>query len=73
MGFRKATETVFGQRKGPYRLHKSGSLAQLGGLAAAVTEEALLLGDEKGISSDVQVGGKFCGKSINVSKKYAYV
>lgn len=36
-----------GQRKGPYRLHKSCSSAPLGELAAAVNEEALLLDDEK--------------------------
>ena len=73
MDFREATETkcCLGQRKGPYRLHKSCSLAQVGELAAAVNEEALLLDDERGINSDEQVRGKFCRKAV-MSKKYAY-
>lgn len=62
---------LFGQMKGPYRLNKSCSLAQVDELAAAINEEALLLDDEKGINSDVQVGGRFCGKAV-MSKKCAY-
>ena len=63
---------LFGHRKGPYRLNKSCSLAQLDELAAAINEEALLLDDEKEISSDVQVRGRFCGKASVMSKKCAY-
>lgn len=55
---------LFEQRKGPYRLNKSCSLAQVDELAAAINEEDLLLDDEKGISSDVQVGIRFCRKAV---------
>lgn len=63
---------LFGQRKGLYRLKKSCRLAQVGELAAAINEKALLLDDEKGINSDVQVGGRFCGKAV-LSKKCAFL
>lgn len=62
---------LFGQRKGPYRLNKSRSVAQVDEQAAAINEEALLLDDEKGIISDVQVRGRFCRKAV-MTKKSAY-
>lgn len=59
------------QRKGPYEVNKSCSLAQLDELAADISEEALLLDGEERISSNVQVRGRLCGKASEMSKNYA--
>lgn len=60
----------FEEREGPYRLNKSCILALVDELAMAINEEALLLDGEKGISSDVQIRGRFCRKAV-MSKKCA--